>query len=177
MDLNNQQLLRCLFHINQPQLSWFIFVRFLICAAVTLRNSQRSIPVDLARLQSSADTLLSALQLSDYSLSIWLTTDRTVREKNRLYRSKDKSTDILSFPFQPLTPPPHSIPTAERPKPPPIHGIKDIGEIIISMPYVQKQVQTQQVEETNLDDRLRLLVVHGVCHLLGSERHDELQHE
>ncbi|HAU30183.1 TPA: hypothetical protein DCW54_00900, partial [Candidatus Dependentiae bacterium] len=64
---------------------------------IYLKNSQRSVPVNTDALQRDAERLLSYLKLSAYDLSIWITTDQTIRRFNKQFRGKDKATDILSF--------------------------------------------------------------------------------
>lgn len=133
-----------------------------------LRNTQRSVPVNLPLLRRRTESLLRALRLEEYSLSLLLTGDRRVRQLNKQYRGKDKPTDVLSFPFQPLAP--STLPPDQRPLPPTLGDVRDLGEIVISVPYVARQIASGSIDPPppSVDARLRTLVVHGVCHLLGS---------
>jgi ssRNA-specific RNase YbeY (16S rRNA maturation enzyme) len=49
------------------------------------------------RLEHDVKTAMQLLGCSKYDVSIWLTTDKTVRRLNAQYRGVDRSTDILSF--------------------------------------------------------------------------------
>ena len=132
-----------------------------------MRNTQRSVPLNLPLLRSRAAFVLHALRLDSYALDVWVTTDATLRRLNRQYRQMDKPTDILSFPFQPLTPPPASVPPEQRALPPVEQGVSELGQIVISAPYVLRD--SAKMGQT-VDQRLRTLIVHGVCHLLGYVR-------
>ena len=161
--------------------------RSLFLLAATVRSTQRRHPIDVPRLQRSADAILDGLGMKDYALDVWITSDRTVRTMNDQYRGQDKPTDVLSFPFQKLQPHTVSVPVAASSSsdasgffssgatphtiphslPPAVRGALDLGEIVISAKYVAKQLQSSQLTEKTLDDRLQTLLVHGVCHLLG----------
>jgi rRNA maturation RNase YbeY len=135
--------------------------------ALTMRNTQRSVPLNLPLLRSRAAFVLQALRLDSYALDVWVTTDATLRRLNRQYRLMDKPTDILSFPFQPLTPPAADVSPEQRALPPVEQGVSELGQIVISAPYVLRD--SAKMGQT-VDQRLRTLIVHGVCHLLGYVR-------
>ena len=92
---------------------------------------------------------------SPASLSIVLADDSSIQELNRNYRGVDSATDVLSFP-------------AGEPMP----GMEELplylGDIMISVPYAQRQAAQQG---HTLSEEVQLLAVHGVLHLLG---HDHL---
>ena len=137
-------------------------------SALSVRNTQRKVAVDVALLRRRADSVLRSLRLSDYALDVWVTTDASMRRLNRQYRAQDKATDILSFPFQTLAAPPCAavLDPQLRPLPPPCphSGVRDLGQMVISAPYVQRAAA--ELSQTT-DQRLRALLVHGICHLLG----------
>ncbi|MGE0206334.1 MAG: rRNA maturation RNase YbeY [Candidatus Babeliales bacterium] len=124
---------------------------------ITIKNTQRSISLDLKKLKDDAQTILHALDYSDFDLGIWLTTNKTIHHYNKEYRHKDKPTDILSFPFYP------ELKAGER-----IHASaadeKNLGDLIISLEYVQKAAKELGVP---FYKRMQVLLVHGICHLLG----------
>ncbi|MDB2562638.1 rRNA maturation RNase YbeY [Sulfurimonas sp.] len=78
-------------------------------------------------------------------IELILTTDDEIREINKLHRNIDKSTDVLSFPYEamPMSP---------------------LGSIIISLHHVQKEAKALHHSEEN---ELTLLFIHGLLHLLG----------
>lgn len=78
-------------------------------------------------------------------VNLVLTDDREIRKLNRIYRYKDKATDVLAFPMNE-------------------EGI--IGDIAISRDTAQRNAMKYDVK---LKDELKRLTVHGVLHLLGYE--------
>ncbi|TET05873.1 rRNA maturation RNase YbeY [Candidatus Dependentiae bacterium] len=124
---------------------------------VTIKNTVRTIPVNIKKLKMDAQKLLDLLGYSDFDLGIWLTTNNTIRKYNRLYRKKDNPTDILSFPNYPNLRPGEriNVKTLEE---------KDLGDIIISLEYGVREAKQLEI---SLQKWLQQLLVHGVCHLLG----------
>ena len=111
-------------------------------------------------------------------VSLLITDDATVRELNRQYRGLDEATDVLSFSAE------HSghwegdvlrqaqdarieltFPIPEDEPPP-------IGDIVVSLPYAERQAAEQEVP---LCRELALLLVHGALHLLGHDHYDDDQ--
>jgi rRNA maturation RNase YbeY len=124
---------------------------------ITIKNTQRKINIDTEQLKRDAQTILNALDYADYDLGIWLTTNKTIHRYNVTYRKKDKPTDILSFPFH------TDLKAGERIKPA-SEDDKNLGDLIISPEYIQKAAQELN---TPFEKRLQVLLVHGICHLLG----------
>jgi len=124
---------------------------------ITIKNSQRKIKVDTKQLKTDAQTILDALDYYDYDLGIWLTTNNTIHEYNREYRHKDKPTDILSFPY-------HIELQAGKRITPECDEDKNIGDLIISPEYVLGDLERW---EQTFEHRMKVLLVHGICHLLG----------
>lgn len=123
---------------------------------ITIKNEQ-TVPVPLEQLQKDAEIILKHLGYSDFDLGILLTTNVKMHEFNKKYRDKDKPTDILSFPFYP------NLKAGERITP---HSDEDknLGDIIISPEYVQEDLERWN---QNFDQRMQVLLIHGICHLLG----------
>jgi len=139
--------------------------------ALTIRNTQRTIPIAIAPIRQVASRILYIMKLEFYSLDIWITNSITMKKLNEKYRYKKGSTDILSFPFQKLIPPPSNLIPILRPLPPSeIDGSKELGQLIISAPDVKRDaIQLKQ----NIQFHLRTLIVHGICHLLGYDHETE----
>ncbi len=78
--------------------------------------------------------------------------DRKMRSLNKKFRNLDKTTNILSFPL------------GEGEQTPLPAGVMRLGDIIISYPQVIKE---SAEEDMMVDDRIDLLVRHGLLHLLG----------
>jgi len=73
-----------------------------------------------------------------------ITSDREVRELNRRFLGHDHPTDVLSFPSG--------------------AGIGPLGDIAIAFPYARRQAEALG---HSVDVELRVLLLHGVLHLLG----------
>lgn len=113
---------------------------------------------DVAKVvQDVADAALVCVDKADHELSIVLTDDAHIQVLNRDFREKDAPTDVLSFgqlegePF--VTPVPH------------------LGDLVISL-----ETATRQAVERGhpIEAELRILLVHGLMHLLG---HDHMEPE
>ena len=99
--------------------------------------------------------LLDALDYDDCEVSIVLTTDVEIKELNQQWRDKDESTDVLSFPQHE----PDFVPEQSA----------SLGDIVISVETAQRQADDRG---HSLEDELRILLVHGLCHLMG---HDHIE--
>jgi rRNA maturation RNase YbeY len=124
---------------------------------IHIKNSQRKIAINADQLKTDLQTILDALNYSDFEISVLITTNKTIREYNRDYRHKDKPTDILSFPYHPELKAGKRIKVKEPED-------KNLGDLIISAEYVTKDAKELNV---TFEARMKKLLVHGVCHLLG----------
>ncbi len=90
-------------------------------------------------------------------VSVLLTTDRKIRLLNRQFRGKDKATDVLSFPAEPL------VQKQER----------IAGDLAVSVPMALRQAREQGHA---LSNELKILILHGLLHLAGYDHeHDDGQ--
>ncbi len=137
---------------------------------ITVRNTQRTIPINVSCVAQWAVQILKLVKFEDFQVNIWITTNETIRRYNARYRDKDKATDILSFPFFTLVPGEHpsaqkgSFLTEEE---------RILGDIIISAPRVLKDATELG---TTVDERLKVLLVHGICHLIGYDHKTDAQY-
>ena len=103
----------------------------------------------------------------DVELSVTLTDNKYIRSLNKKYRSKDKATDVLSFPM-------YDIAGGEVPE----AGERAmLGDVVISLERAAKQAT--EVGNPFLTE-VAFLTVHSVLHLLGydherSSEDDECQ--
>jgi probable rRNA maturation factor len=86
-------------------------------------------------------------------LTIVLSDDAQLHQLNLQFLGLDTSTDVLSFPGGDVDP------DTDRPY---------LGDVIISADRAQAQALNH-----SLEDELRLLVVHGVLHLLGHDHAEQ----
>jgi len=124
---------------------------------IFIRNRQRTVPIDRGFIQKNATEIVNILKYEGYDLSIVITNDRTMRTYNRTFRQKDKTTDILSFPFYSNIQPGKRIISRSDDE-------KILGDLIISAPAV---VRDAAAEGISFDERMQILLVHGILHLLG----------
>ena len=108
------------------------------------------LPFDIALLEQAA---LAALgyQSTDGDLTLVLTDDDQLHRLNRDFLGVDAPTDVLSFPASETDPE---------------TGACYLGDILLSIPRAAAQARAAGHP---LADEARLLVVHGVLHLLGHD--------
>ena len=102
--------------------------------------------IDLDALQRDAGRILDRVA-DGRELSLHLCGDDEIRSLNRDYRHKDTPTDVLSFPQDPPL----------------------LGDVVISVHTAARQAAERGHD---LPTELRILLVHGVAHLLGHDHHD-----
>jgi probable rRNA maturation factor len=103
--------------------------------------------VESKLLSKIANRALEVLGLSKVELSIALVSDVQIKRLNKLYRNKDKPTDVLSFPI------------GEK-----VEDWLILGDIVISVDTAKRQAQELG---HSLEEELKRLLVHGLVHLLG----------
>ncbi|HRN78340.1 MAG TPA: rRNA maturation RNase YbeY [Candidatus Dependentiae bacterium] len=123
---------------------------------ITIKNTQKTISVDVDLLYKDTQKILDLLDYHDFDIGILLTTNKVMQKYNREYRDKDKPTDILSFPFHQIVAGERIIATSA--------DEKNLGDIIIAPQYVMDDLERWG---QTFDQRMRILLVHGICHLLG----------
>lgn len=81
--------------------------------------------------------------------------DKKMRELNKTFRSKNRTTDVLSFPFE--------AEAFEVDK-------NNLGDVVISLEQAEKQAQ-----ENNLDfeTEIKQLILHGILHLCGYDHEND----
>lgn len=124
---------------------------------INIKNSQRTVAVNTAQLKKDAQTFMTHLGYDDFDLGIWITTNATIKKYNRDYRHKDKPTDILSFPYHNTLKAGKRI-IVRQPED------ENLGDLIIAAAYVVKDAERLGI---SFERRMRRLLVHGICHLLG----------
>lgn len=111
---------------------------------------------DADAVVADAERALVFLGLADAELSVLLCDDAVIHPLNRDWRGKDKPTDVLSFSQREGTPAP---------------GVVDhLGDIVISVETAARQAHERG---HSVADELRVLLVHGLCHLLGHDHEDD----
>jgi probable rRNA maturation factor len=94
--------------------------------------------------------MLSALQMEKAELSIVLTGDKQIHKLNKIYRGKDRATDVLAFAMK------------EGEFGAVSAGL--LGDVIVSIPTAARQARERNVAPL---DEVTMLIAHGILHLLG----------
>jgi probable rRNA maturation factor len=113
-------------------------------------------PLDLNQIELSASLALQmAAAPLDAELTVVLTGDEELQRLNRQFLEIDAPTDVLSFPADFVDPDSH-------------HPY--LGDILVSVERAQQQAD---LLGHSAGQELRLLIVHGVLHLLGHDHAEE----
>lgn len=122
---------------------------------ITRQYTKKIVPE--AQLRMLADRIYSREKIpGEKKTMLIFCSDYYIRKLNSKYRSKDKATDVLSFPF---------------------NETDLLGEIYISIP--RAMVQAQQYG-TSFSDEVKRLFIHGLLHLTGYdhiEKQDQIKME
>ena len=127
-------------------------------------NQQKKVRVEIGPLDAFLAEILRELNLSSSEVAIALVSDAEIARWNKKYLNKTGPTDVLSFPALSR----HRAARFTRTKPragkrPPSSG-GWIGDIAISPETARKYAEKNG---RSLDNELRVLMLHGVLHLLG----------
>lgn len=116
-----------------------------------------------------AQICLSALDVANRDVSINLVNSAEIRDLNREYRGKDKTTDVLSFPQEEFAEPIMPGRRQRRRVSSRWNELEPLGDIVISLP--QAASNARDIGQ-GLDREVAFLIVHGLLHLCG---HDHLR--
>lgn len=94
--------------------------------------------IDTKFLQKAAQAAFAVLHMENKEISLVFIGDAPMKELNKKYRGKNKTTDVLSF--------------------------KELNEIFISLPQTKRQAK---LLKTGLKTELTRLLTHGIVHLAG----------
>ena len=109
---------------------------------IVLQNPNRYPEASVRRLRPWLERVVATLAPEAESLGVRFAGDREVRRLNRVYRGKDRPTDVLSFPGE--------------------DG--HLGDILISVPVARRQAAAAG---RSVERELRVLLLHGLLHCLG----------
>eukprot|EP00177_Eucheuma_denticulatum_P008353 GFKZ01015191.1.p1 GENE.GFKZ01015191.1~~GFKZ01015191.1.p1 ORF type:complete len:206 (-),score=18.62 GFKZ01015191.1:364-981(-) len=110
----------------------------------------------LLELEDDAKSLVrNLLRDNSAELSVTLASDEAMQQINCEWRGVDDSTDVLSFPQNDPD------------------GVI-LGDVVISIETAQRQIRDRG-EGYDLRDEVRVLIVHGVLHLLGYDHEGKIE--
>lgn len=110
-------------------------------------NRQHRWRVAQKPLRAFAGKLAQALRLGEEVFGVALVSDREMARLNRRYRGKPAATDVLAFPLQ-ASP----------------HGNGYRGDVVVSVETARRNARRFG---HSLEEEIKLLILHGVLHLLG----------
>jgi len=116
---------------------------------VKILNQQKVIRLALPPLEAFSAKVLHELKLKADCVAIAFVTDAEIARLNRTYRNKNKHTDVLSFPAQ----------FEKR-----VNTKQFLGDIAIA-PAVARRYAKKNGR--TLENEIRILILHGILHLLG----------
>jgi probable rRNA maturation factor len=118
-----------------------------------LFSDRQTSPLNLTDLTELAVVTLEAEGLRDVELSVSFVGEREMEELHVRFMDEPGPTDVLSFPLD----------DADE------HGTRVLGDVVIAPAVAARH---------NPDDpsaELRLLLVHGILHLLGYDHEEEVE--
>lgn len=124
---------------------------------VVIRASLTTAKLCQAPFVRFAERVLAATGEAASELSIQLVGDDRMRSLNRVFRKRDKTTDVLAFAMREGRSPDSSL----------------LGDVVISIPTARRQAREAG---HSVDEEIAALLIHGVLHLCGYD-HERSQSE
>jgi probable rRNA maturation factor len=118
--------------------------------ARVLSEAKGDAALRVPEIRRRATAMLALLQLEKRELSVLLTDDDQIQQLNKMYRAKDRPTDVLAF--------------AMREGDFAALAGELLGDVIISIPTAQRQAEERGVAPLA---EVTMLLAHGLLHLLG----------
>ena len=113
-------------------------------------NLQRKFKLEIGKLTEFANSFSSIVdEAAGKAFTIAFISDSRMKELNKLFRGKNSTTDVLSFPHEPDEFDPDK---------------NNLGDIVISVEEAQKQAEENGL---TLEGEIKQLILHGVLHLCG----------
>lgn len=123
-------------------------------------NRQRRIRIPMEELRKFLGRAQKQLELPADSLTVCLVTDAEIARWNRSYRGKHGPTDVLSFPVQEKQSPPARGGKSFAPS----RARAYLGDIAIAPAVARRNARRGG---RKFPDELRILILHGILHLMG----------
>ncbi|HEY4484844.1 MAG TPA: rRNA maturation RNase YbeY [Nitrospiria bacterium] len=120
-----------------------------------ITNRQRKTRLEAGACRTLTEKVLRILGRPESEVGLTFVGDRRIRTLNRLYRKKDRPTDVLAFPLAHARP----LRGAGRTLPPVL-----LGDVVISVPTAVRQAREHN---HGLRREIAWLLIHGILHLLG----------
>jgi probable rRNA maturation factor len=159
-------------------------------AEVMVINQQSEIELDETTLQQQLEIIRAILSVDHYAVTLMLGGDDEIQRLNREFRGVDSPTDILSFSAVDVVEP-EKVPLCKH------RELCNLGDLVVSVPYVKRQCEADAQDYDGstaadlsqgvaglmatgfftVQERMPLLMIHGMLHLLGHDHEDDEDHE
>ncbi len=110
-------------------------------------NLQRKIKLDGRSFERFIEKIQAVEEAGGREFSVAFVSDRRMKELNKLFRGKEDTTDVLSFPHEPDEFDPDK---------------ENLGDIVIS---VEQALRQAELNGLTLELEIKQLILHGVLHL------------
>ena len=117
---------------------------------ILIDNQQTSRPINLEKIQKTAQVILNDLDCPDGELSILFVDNHRIQELNREYRLKDRPTHVLSFPMRE-------------------GDFSDVSPLLLGDVVISADTAAAEAEKTGvgMEQHVAWLLIHGILHLFG----------
>ena len=142
---------------------------------------KKKYPIDATLVKEQISLIKMVLGVSEFQVDVWFCSDTKMMQLNKEWRNQRKSTDILSFPANEFVAPgvfADDISTEIE---------KHLGDLVVSPAYVMRVCASDEADHKRgllddnedagvskamstvftLEERIPLLLVHGMLHLIG----------
>ena len=129
-------------------------------------NRQRRVPVAVKPLEGFLRAVQQTLRLQEREVTVCLVSDSAIARLNRTFRGKPGPTDVLSFPANGAS---------ARSSDSSTSSTSNLGDIAISPESARRNARRSA---RPLAQELRILILHGVLHLMGYDHetdHGEME--
>jgi probable rRNA maturation factor len=113
-------------------------------------NRQRKLPIDIENWRAFTTKAARVVPNDAAGVTVAFVSDRAMRELNRMWRHKQGTTDVLSFP-------------AEQDDFEKTEGAR-LGDVVISVEQAARQAKENGL---TVDQEIAQLILHGLLHLCG----------
>ncbi len=120
-------------------------------------NLQRKVKLETSVFRHFVSDIPSSIdEAKGTTFSVAFISDRRMIELNKMFRGKDTTTDVLSFPHEPDE--------FEQAQADGEQALRFLGDVVISAEQANKQAAENGL---SLDIEIKQLILHGVLHLCG----------
>ncbi|XP_065318205.1 endoribonuclease YbeY-like isoform X2 [Gordionus sp. m RMFG-2023] len=125
-----------------------------------LKNLQKIVQINLKDISYDINKIRKIIGVSHLNLAVLCVDNDYIKYLNKTYRNDDRITDVISFPqLENLV------------NYPIVNNDECLGDIFLALPYIQERAKS------NFNKEIQILVIHGICHLIGFNHTDDKSHE